>query len=240
MTTRSGKQDSQSDALEVKAAPGDDKKAVLAKTALRPSVRAAITAQAYSKQFGELALGALVDELSAQSVAASNGDLRRAEAMLVAQAHTLEAIFHELVRRAGLNMGEYLNAAETYMRLALKAQSQCRATLETLAAIKNPAPVTFVRQANVAHGPQQVNNAPPAEPSRARESENQPDELLEQQHGERLDGGAARTAIGADTSLDTVEAVQRAENASRQGAGCAERLQGRDTRDASGTRPRDS
>jgi hypothetical protein len=55
-------------------------------------------------------------------------------------------------------MGEYVNAAETYMRLALKAQSQCRTTLETLAGIKNPASVTFVRQANVAHGPQQVNN----------------------------------------------------------------------------------
>ncbi len=31
-------------------------------------------------------------------------------------------------------------------------------TLETLAAIKNLSSVTFVRQANVAHGPQQVSN----------------------------------------------------------------------------------
>jgi hypothetical protein len=45
------------------------------------------------------------------------------------------------------------------MRLALKAQSQCRATLETAAAMKNSQPVAFVRQANVAHGPQQVNNS---------------------------------------------------------------------------------
>ena len=43
------------------------------------------------------------------------------------------------------------------MRLALKAQGQCRATLETLATIKNP-PVVFARQANIAQGPQQVNN----------------------------------------------------------------------------------
>jgi hypothetical protein len=60
------------------------------------------------------------------------------------------------------------------MRLALKAQRQCRATIETLVMAKNPAPVTFVKQANVAHGPQQVNNGPPAEASRARESENRP------------------------------------------------------------------
>ena len=44
-------------------------------------------------------------------------------------------------------MNEHLPAAETYMRLALKAQSQCRATLETLANIKNP-PTVFARQAN--------------------------------------------------------------------------------------------
>jgi hypothetical protein len=43
------------------------------------------------------------------------------------------------------------------MRLALKAQSQSRATVETLAAIKNP-PVVYARQANFAAGHQQVNN----------------------------------------------------------------------------------
>jgi len=106
-----------------------------------------------------------------------------------------------------------VNAAEIYMRLALKAQSQCRATLETLAAIKNPTPVTFVKQANVAHGPQQVNNGPPSEPpSRARESENPPNELLEHTHGERLDFGTPKAAVGADSALATVGEVHRAAN----------------------------
>jgi hypothetical protein len=142
--------------------------------------------------------------------------------MLVAQAHTLEAIFHELAKRSALNMGEYVNAAETYMRLALKAQSQCRATIETLALIKNPSPVTFVRQANVAHGPQQVNNGPPpmsGEASRARELKNQPNELLEQQHGERLDDRAAQATIGADSALETVGEIHGATNTGRQEAG---------------------
>jgi transposase InsO family protein len=44
------------------------------------------------------------------------------------------------------------------MRLALKAQSQCRATVEALAEMKNPKPVAYVQQANIANGPQQVNN----------------------------------------------------------------------------------
>ena len=187
-----------SGALSVGSPPGVDQKALLARTVLRPSVRAAVTAQAFSKQFGELEINALVDELAGQVKAVNDGNLGRTEAMLVAQAHTLEAIFHELAKRAALNMGEYVNAAEIYMRLALKAQSQCRATIETLALMKNPQPVTFVRQANVAHGPQQVNNVPQPsqdQASHARESENPPNKLLEQRYGERLDSGTAQEAV---------------------------------------------
>ena len=60
------------------------------------------------------------------------------------QAATLDALFHKLVWWAWNNTGENGNAAffETCMRLAFKAQSQCRATNETLAAIKNP-PVVY-------------------------------------------------------------------------------------------------
>jgi len=190
--------------LRLEARPDDDKKVLLARNVLRPSVRAGVTAQSFSKVFGELDLNSLIEELAAQVKLTAGGDLRREEAMLVAQAHSLEAIFHELARRAALNMGDYINATEIYLRLALKAQSQCRATIETLALMKNPQPVTFVRQANVAHGPQQVNNVPqPAaeQPSRARESENQPNKLLEQQHGERLDPRTAQAAIGAGASV---------------------------------------
>lgn len=77
--------------------------------------------------------------------------------MLNAQVNALNAIFAELSRRAALNMGEYPAATERYLRLAFKAQSHCRATVETLAAIKNP-PTVFAKQANIANGPQQVNN----------------------------------------------------------------------------------
>jgi hypothetical protein len=64
-----------------------------------------------------------------------------------------------------------------------------------LAAINNPAPVTFVGQANVAHGPQQVNNAgpAPADLSRAGKPEIQRDKLLEVHSDKRLDAKAAST-----------------------------------------------
>jgi len=205
-----------SNTLQVTGRPGADRVTLLAQTALRPNVRAAVTAQSWSKaQFGDLELTALAQELSVQSAAVHQGNMRGVEEMLLAQAHTLQALFHELARRAGLNMGEYISAAETYMRLALKAQSQCRATLETLAVIKNPPPVTFVRQANVAHGPQQVNNGvqPTADASRARESANRPNKLLEQQDGERLDSGTAQATVGANPALATVGEINRAANA---------------------------
>lgn len=205
-----------SNTLNVDAVADVDCAALIAQTVLRPSVQAAATLQQFKLITGDVELGALVEELQDQAKLASSGDLERAEAMLVTQAHTLDAIFHNLARRAALNAGEYLGACETYMRLALKAQSQCRATLETLAVMKNPAPVAFVRQANIAHGPQQVNNAPSPAPesSRARESENQPNKLLEQR-SDWMDTGATQATISTDSALEPVGEVHRAANAGR-------------------------
>ena len=201
-------------ALKLTQQPTEARSDALAHASLRPTVQAALTLMDYNKGFGELSINALVDDLGKQCERASGGDLKRAEAILTAQAHTLDALFHTLARRAALNMGEYMNAAETYLRIALKAQAQCRATLETLAAIKNPQPVAFVRQANIAHGPQQVNNAGTADASRAGKSGNQPNEVLEHQHGERLDFGTAGAAGGADSPLETVGAIHRPKDAS--------------------------
>ena len=63
-----------------------------------------------------------------------------------------------MARRAAVSVGDYINATEVYLRLALEAQTQCRATIQTLFEIKNPQPVAFVRQENIANRPQQVNN----------------------------------------------------------------------------------
>ncbi len=146
-----------SNQLEIRRDSSEDESAAIARNVTSPTVRGAVTSQAFSKVFGETDLQSLVNELSNQCVKVKDGNLARAESLLVTQAHTLDAIFNELARRAALNMGEYLNATERYLRLALKAQSQCRATLEALATIKNP-PVIYAKQANITNGPQQVNN----------------------------------------------------------------------------------
>jgi hypothetical protein len=169
---------------------------------------------------GELSLTDMVASLKAQGEAVNAGDLAAAERMLSAQAAALNAIFGELARRAALNLGEYLGAAETYMRLALKAQSQSRATIETLAAIKNP-PTVYARQVNVANGLQQVNNGPapnstPAS-THAGETNFQPNELLEDHtHGRtQLDTRAAATAGRAHQDVEAVGALNRPDDRGR-------------------------
>ena len=176
-------------------------------------MQAALTLMDYNKAFGELSINARVEDLGRQCALVSSGDLKRAEAILTTQAHTLDAIFHNLARRA--QGAEHLNQLDANLRLALKAQAQCRATLEALAAIKNPQPVSFVRQANIAHGPQQVNNGATADVSRAEQSKNQPNKLIESQDGVRLDFGAAKAPSGVDSTMEAMEAINRTEDGSR-------------------------
>lgn len=116
---------------------------------------------------------------------------------------------------------EYLRNYETYLRLALKAQSQCRATLETLANVKNPRPIAFVQQANITNGPQQVNNGIPptvtlGTDARAGKNESEPNKLLEKQHAERMDTRTQRTSGAPDSGLETVGSIHRTENSKRQ------------------------
>ena len=57
--------------------------------------------------------------------------------MLVAQSVTLNAIFNEMARRTAANMSSHIDAAERYMRMALKAQAQSRANIEALDRLVN-------------------------------------------------------------------------------------------------------
>jgi hypothetical protein len=186
----------------------------VARCLLDPTTGAAhILSDVYRAASPDADINGFVAELQAQATAASDGNLGRSEAMLVTQAHTLDALFHSMVgrSRACSAAGDTVKA-ETYMRLALKAQSQCRTTIEALAEIKNP-PVVYARQANFAAGHQQVlNNG--AEPSRIREIENAPTKLLEAQHGERLDTGTASTSSGVNQTMEALGKSNRTANGS--------------------------
>jgi len=205
------------DQANIRTKAEDDHVADLADMHLRPTVQAAGIVHTYRYGNDD---GAGITELSLalwkQVQAANNGDLQRSEAMLISQAHSLDAIFGYLARRAAINFGGHLEAAERYMRLALKAQTQCRTTLETLASVKNPPNVAFIQQANVAQGNQQVNNGLiPGSTSSARENETGQNKLLEATDGERLDTRKARFASTANSDLEALAAIDRSNNTRR-------------------------
>lgn len=178
--------------------------------------------------------GAIHKELKTAIERTKAGGTEQADEMLTAQAVALNQVFMEMGRRAALNMNQYPEATDTYLRLALKAQSQCRQTLESLAEIRNPRHVAFVKQANIAGGHQQINNGGPvtaadltddalahvvAQGETPRgEIENQPNELSgEFANVTRLDTSAKSPASRGDHKVATVGAIDRPAQRRRQG-----------------------
>ncbi|NML99651.1 hypothetical protein HHL24_17125 [Paraburkholderia sp. RP-4-7] len=162
-------------------------------------------------------IGELAEALRGLTGQVTAGDMSGVEVLLVSQAVALNTLFGEFAHRASVNLGTHLGATESYMRLALKCQQQSASTLRTLGDIKNPrAPVSFVKQANITSGNQQINNhgtAPTATSTHAHtrtgEKPVPTNELLEHQDGERLDTGAASGSSRGDQTMAAVGAVHR-------------------------------
>ena len=223
-----------SNELRIEGAANDTTEQRVAKVALGPTVLNAITTLTYSKRrFGTISIEAACHALDGSIKSLRGGDLSGAEAVLISQATALNSIFNDLAMRSYEQ--SQMQHLDTFLRLAMKAQNQCRMTLETLATIKNP-PVVFARQANISHGPQQVNNGAATDPvAHAAKIGNTQTELLEASDGKRLDTRATGTAGSADPQLETVGAVHRPTHRKGQGTDCAQRVQGRVAARNSGT-----
>ena len=139
---------------------------------------------------------ALNAELVKQVEKVASGNMSRPEAMLLSQAHTLDQLFNSLAQKAFVQT--HMPHYEAFLRLAFKAQSQCRSTLQTLSDIKNPS-VVYAKQANISNGHQQINNGLPA--THTQEKQKYSNELLEHTHGERLDNGTKGETISIDSDL---------------------------------------
>lgn len=181
--------------LTVRQTKDEDPDEALSKTLLKPEVTAAFNIQTWEPLH---TIEGLRAALTQQIDEVHGGSMKRPEAMLLSQAHTLDALFNNLAQRA--HGRETVSGCESYLRLALKAQAQCRATLETLSNIKNP-PVIFAKQANISNGHQQINNGTPAPATQTEKNDYQQNELLEHTHGERLDTRTKSAAIGVNTEL---------------------------------------
>jgi hypothetical protein len=192
-----------------------------AKAALSASVNNASVIVMYQENImgKDLDINALIEGLQDTCKDVHAGDLKSVETMLVTQAKALQTIFTSLARKA--HGQTYQKHYEAFLGLALKAQAQSRATITALVDLKFPRQATYVKQANIAHGAQQVNNgtAPQSNqdsnahaPTPATEKQNPQNKLLEATHaqqGYRMDTRAPQKAKRSHKAMEAVESVHR-------------------------------
>ena len=174
---------------------------------LKPSLLAAKVIDSdkrqLSKDFIDLQYTQAMLERSIGEV--KQGNLADVEAMLFSQAYALNVMFATLMTRA--NRQEYMPPTQALMSLAFKAQNQSRATLQALVDLKQPRQPTFVRQANISQGHQQVNNL-------AEKNQISQNKLLEGEAYD-LDSRPQAKAKGIDSEMEAVGKVHRGKNSGR-------------------------
>ncbi|MDX2503552.1 MAG: hypothetical protein QNL62_03620 [Gammaproteobacteria bacterium] len=155
---------------------------------------------------------AIIEAIRKQEKLLEVGDVTSLENMLLSQTHVLNAVFTNMVSH--LSAADTLTKLDTYGRLALKAQTQTRQTISTLAEIKGIKKTTFIHQVNQAHN-QQVNNGA--------------GENLKKSANERelinLDTRSKKSSTGEDSNDETLALP---ENAGGAGTFSPKRTQARD------------
>ena len=170
-----------------------------AKLAISPEFKASITTTAFKPPIGEQDLAAVFQQIGDVATNVIQGDMKPLEAMLASQVISLDSIFNRLAIQAEANIGKHPKAVDTYLRLALKAQSQCRATAEALAALKSPR--QYINQTNVA-GAMQINIA---------------------KEGAHVDRGAEGKDAASNPTVEALGEVHGAKDPEREG-GLKEKL----------------
>ena len=198
-------------ALPVSRLPEQSPAQALARTALRPAINGAVVVKAYQSNLlgKDVDMSELVQGLTDSCKRVNDGDLSTLEAMLVSQATALQTVFTSLVCRAQVQTQQ--RHLEAFLGLAFKAQAQSRATTSALVELKYPRQATFVKQANIAHGPQQVINGAAAtacpelaRSSHAGKSEPEQNKLLKANHGNYMDTRAQGAASRVNPHMATV------------------------------------
>jgi hypothetical protein len=182
-----------------------ERKRFLSALYVTPSWSASLAISRINPQSDFSDLSSLLREMNAHIF---DGDLSRAEAMLIDQAHVLQAIFSDFTIR--MAKAEYLSQMETYSKVALRAQNQCQRTLKTLLEYKNPKRATFIKQQNNAVN-QQINQG--EQPKEIPKKEINPaNKILEQKDGQWLDTGKEKETVPVNSQMETVAERHRAED----------------------------
>lgn len=193
--------------LTLIAKDGKTKDQILGDTVVCPTFHNGVLIHTFEKGSfaGEaLNINAVIESLSNSTQKVKNGDLSLLEDTLIGQAQALQALFTTFAQRAETQ--KTTKGFEILMGMSFKAQAQCRATLQTLIELKFPRQATFVKQANISHGHQQVNNGVE---SHARETNASQNKLFEGDHhgGEKMDFRATQSPSPSNSTLATMETV---------------------------------
>jgi len=208
--------------LEVEIGKDEDRTEQLARVKLNPKVRHAATTGFFTAHlFSETEQPSIEANLKALRKAiekVEEGDKAFASGMLAAQALTLDTMFAELARRASMNMGQHLEAGDRYTRLALKAQANCRATLEALGKLHQPREQT-VKHVHVNEGGQAV----VADQFHQHQGEGKNEKTGEQSHATGA-AGESPAMLGQDAQGDGVpipggEGAEKVQDARRDKSG---------------------
>ncbi len=148
----------------------------------------------------------LIDGLIKCREQVQEGDMSSIETMFMGQMFVLDIVFSQFVIKA-VEPGP-LEHFKEYTRLALKAQNQCQRTGKTLLEYKNPKRATFIKQQNLGIN-QQINDGQAPIEIPEKKPANQ---LLEVNHESRLDTGTAQEASKANTPVEALGEVDRAED----------------------------
>ena len=123
-------------ALHLVARKGVSREYLKAETIFHPLPRHAAMGKMFAEEIfdrpSETTVNDGVAVLRAACDSTRAGDLGQQRDMLTAQAFTLDGMFTEMARRVSINFGHNVEVVDRFMRLALKAQAQSRATIETL------------------------------------------------------------------------------------------------------------
>lgn len=211
MTTRTRKKEDANRPVIVPTGKHQTKLEASTEFLLKPSLLAAKVIDSDKKQLSkdyiDLQYTQAMLERSIREV--KHGNLADIEAMLYSQAYALNVMFATLMTRA--NRQEYMPPTQALMTLAFKAQNQSRATLQALVDLKQPKQPTFVKQANIAQGHQQVNNL-------AEKNESPQNKLLEGETYD-LDSRPQGEAKSINSNMEAMGEIHRGKNSRRKSKG---------------------
>lgn len=184
----------------------------MAEIATDPAKNAALVIRSFFQE-GEPDVRTALDIIDSTIAEVQSGSMKPAEAILVSQAKALDSLFMSFVTIAQKN-AKNTKTLEPLMRIALKAQNQCRATIQTLNEFKNPRSVAYVQQANISNGHQQVNNGVAGEKNQIEQNK-----LSGDSHGLLADERAPKAPSRIDKKVEAMAEVHRSQNDRGEGQG---------------------